>query len=183
MNAEEIIKISSLFVNVQDEVEELISENSITGELAMLLKCLNLTLTEIADDYLPILNKETICIDSNKLYFDDLIKPCKEIISIKLSNSNKNIRFTQYENYVFVNAKGYVDVVYKTSIGEANINSEINQFPCLSSKCIALGTASEYCYINGFYEEAQMWDRRFKDSLQIECRKKKEIVMPKRWWS
>ena len=91
MNAEEIIKISSLFVNVQDEVEELINENSITGELAMLLKCLNLTLTEIADDYLPILNKETICIDSNKLYFDDLIKPCKEIIYIKLSDSNKNI--------------------------------------------------------------------------------------------
>lgn len=182
MNAEEIIKISSLFVNVQDEVEQLINNNDVSGELDMLLKCLNLTLCEVADDYLPILNKETICIDSNKLYFDDLIKPCKEIISIKLSDSNKNIKFTQYANYVYVSAKGYVDIVYKTNIDKVNIDSVINQFPCLSSKCLALGTASEYCYINGFYEEAEMWDKRFKDSLQIACRKKKEIVMPKRWW-
>lgn len=182
MNVKEIIKIASLFVNVQEEVEQAINAEETNNELKMLLNCLNLTLSEIADDYLPILNQETVYIDSNQLFLDDLSKPCKEIISIKLSDGKKNIKFTQYEEYVYVNAKGYVDIVYSTTINNVQLNSTINQFPCISSKCIALGTASEYCYINGFYEEAEMWDKRFKDTLQVECRKKKEIVMPKRWW-
>lgn len=189
MNAKNVLKIASLFVNLADEFSPIIDETEDTvdtqtqKEFEIFLKCLNLVYTEISTDYLPILEKQRVLVENGKVYLDDISESIKDIVSVKLASNEKNVKYTLFSNYIEVGAGGYVDIVYSIYPTALTLTSDIDSFGGkVSEKCLALGTASEYCYINGFYDEAEIWDNRFKDSLQIACRKKSEIILPKRRW-
>lgn len=189
MNAKNVLKIASLFVNLSTEFTPIIDETEDTvdaqtqKEFEIFLKCLNLAYTEISTDYLPILESKQVLVENKKVYLDDISTSIKDIVSVKLASNGKNVKYTLFSNYIEINAAGYVDIVYSIYPTDLTLSSDIDSFGGkISEKCLALGTASEYCYINGFYDEAEMWDNRFKQSLQIACRKKSEITLPRRRW-
>lgn len=54
--------------------------------------------------------------------------------------------------------------------------------PRVSARVTALGVAAEYCFVCGLFEEAQLWDGRYKDSLKIALRKKGAMSVKARRW-
>ncbi len=190
MNAKNVLKIASLFLNLTNEFTPIIEEDenatidtNTQQEFAILLSCLNLTCLDISYDYLPILSTETILVENNKIFFQDLANEPKSIQSITLKSNGKNVKYQIFEDYIKLYANGYVDIVYSISPESITLQSDGILFGGrISDKCLAMGTASEYCYVKGFYEEAAMWDERFKQALQVACRKKSEVVLPRRRW-
>ena len=52
----------------------------------------------------------------------------------------------------------------------------------ISLKTLALGVASEYCFINGFFDDAKIWEERFEKSLQANLKKLGKVKLPNRRW-
>ena len=52
----------------------------------------------------------------------------------------------------------------------------------ISARVIAYGVASEYCFLEMLYDDATLWESRYKNALLVASRKKGEIQLKKRGW-
>lgn len=196
MTVIQVLKLASVFLNCEQEFAPLLetdtdqdsNENSLVDEITKnhfnrLLTSLNLCYSEIAIDYLPLLYCQRITVQNNKIYLSDLTKELKDVYAITSIDDKKRFKFKLYADYIQTNVNGVVDILYSYVPSELTLNSDINNFMGrISTKCLALGTVKEYCYLEGLYDDALLWEQRYKDSLKIETRTKAEIVMPKRRW-
>ena len=49
------------------------------------------------------------------------------------------------------------------------------------ARALALGTCCEYALSSGMYDEAVMWDKRYKDALAALCRTRGGTLKGRRW--
>ena len=190
----DVLKIASLFLNLEKEFEPYFerilagetnfTENSETiEEMKLCLKCFNLVYQEIANDYFPLKVEEKVTPNDFKVYFKDFSHKAKDIYSIFECETRRRLKYKEMLDYIFVGTNNKVKVVYSKQPSEfmfADLFEDFNGR--ISAKCLALGVASEYCFIKNFFDEAQVWEQRFKNALKVEGRKKGEILLRKRRW-
>ena len=179
MYIKDIILKSCDFIGKED-LAEAIKSSSLTEkdqlEVDDLVKCFNLVRDEIASEYQPILQVEKFVVKNFKLEFDKFAKPALEILSIK-DRFGRNVNYKIFEGYIFVCGKE-VEVIYSTAPQQLTIEFSSN----LPERVFAYGVAREYFFINNLYEDANIWEGRFKGALQILLRRKSEVKMPRRRW-
>ena len=73
-----------------------------------------------------------------------------------------------------------VEVIYSTPALELKEDEEFTSN--LPERIFAYGVAREYFFIKNLYEDANIWEERFKGSLQIMLRRKSEVKIPRRSW-
>lgn len=49
------------------------------------------------------------------------------------------------------------------------------------ARALALGTCCEYALASGLYDEAVLWDKRYKDALAALCRARGGTLKARRW--
>lgn len=143
-----------------------------------LVKQFNLVREEIASEYQPILKSESFVVKNFKLEFSSFSSPVLEIYSIK-DRLGRNVNYKIFDGYIFVCGKD-VEVIYSTLAEGLTIEDEFSA--TLPERIFAYGVAREYFFHNGFYEDANMWEGRFKGSLEIVLRRKSRVQIPKRRW-
>ncbi len=188
MTIKSILKTACLFLNKEELCDKIdiddmsILSDSEKEQILFLLKCLNLVYQEIATDYFPLLNKEVITTTDGKVLFSNLQKEFLEVISLKDCNGQK-VRFRSFPSYLETAAEK-VEIVYKYLPSDLeSLTSTMETFSNkVSEKTFAFGVAMEYSFINGLYEDAQIWEKRFKDALFIRSCKKSNIKLPVRRW-
>lgn len=188
MNAKNVLKTASLLLNLSEDFGPIFEDSDnvtseTTDEFNILLSCLNLTISEIATDYIPVMKREKLPIIGHEISLSDFSSTPHDIYRVMLVNG-KTIRYKLIDDAIRLDYDNiYVEIDYSVIPGLVTKDTTNNLFyGKVSDKCLALGTASEYCYIKGFYEEAQMWHERFKEALIIATRKKSEVKLPKRRW-
>lgn len=189
MIVKDIIKIACLFLGKEnfENLTELggneTSTDSQKKELALLLKCLNLTYSEIASDYVPLLCCENIQTENGKIMFCDLTKNFCELKSLKDENGYR-LKYKLFPDYILTDASK-VEITYSyLPTALTSYESLVENFSKkVSEKILAFGLAMEYCFISGLYDDAEMWEKRFKDALFIKNNKKTEIKLPRRRWN
>lgn len=160
---------------VDDEIQS-------NRELRLLLRCVNLVVKEVACDYIPLIHTQTLTASDGKIPYSQFEKTLLEIKRVK-NQKGEDVRFFTLPEYMAVE-----DGVYEVSY--AFIPRDKEFFDDLdfagtkaSDRVFAYGAAAEFCLISGMYDEALMWERRYKDALLVATRKTTEVVMPKRrWW-
>ncbi len=188
MTTQQVLSLAAVFLNKQEllpliEQTQQPADNIETKHYELLLKSLNLCYQEISLDYLPLLFKEQLLIQNNKIYIEDLQKQPKDIYVISSLDQSKTYKFKVYDNYIDTNVNGNVNITYSYVPDELTITSQVNNFAGrISLKCLAMGTVAEFCYILGLYEDAALWEHRYKSLLKIETRKKAELKLPSRRW-
>lgn len=189
MTVKQVLHLASIYLNCEQEFATLIDgeteeQNTIIAtQFNRLLTSLNLCYNEIALEYLPLLVTQKIVVENNKIYLMDLSKELKDVYSITSLDDKKSFKFKVYADYISTNVNGAVKITYSYVPDELTLNSSINNFlGRVSVKCLALGTAKEYCYLEGLYDDANIWEDRYKNTLKIQTRKKAEITLPKRRW-
>ena len=189
MTAKQVLLLASAFLNLQQEFEPLINDPQVQVdertklEFNNLVQSLNLCYSEIALDYMPLLCSEQVLVENNKIYVMDLAHELKDVHSITSLDNNKSFKFVIYPDYIKTNVLGNVNITYSYVPEQISVNDNVNNFAGrLSLKCLALGVAAEYCFLSGLYDDAKIFDARFKNILKIECRKKSNITLPKRRW-
>lgn len=181
MLVKDIIKLVCKFTE-NEELEEAIEENSLTDEQTLLVESLvngfNLVNNEIASEYLPYLKSKSMQTDNFKIKYSDFDEKLCEIISIKDKNG-KNLKFKKFDDHIMVFANS-VQVIY--SIYPQNLTLEDEFESLLPERVYAYGVAREYFFIKTLFDDADIWEERFKNSLQVLVRKKSDIIMPRRRW-
>lgn len=186
MKTKEIISQALLFLNKEELLEFVpFGENENLTELQVkeiehLKKCFNLVYNEIATNFLPFVKEEEVEFQQGILPYNNLSESLVEIK--KLSANGKNIRYTLTSNGISANAKN-AKIKYTYSPSELDFEDEV----CLlggklQPRVFAYGIAMEYSLICGLYDEAEIWENRYKNALFEARSKKSEIRLPARRW-
>ncbi|MBQ8444632.1 MAG: hypothetical protein IJX25_04700 [Clostridia bacterium] len=182
MKVKDVIIKACDFVNKDDLAKSLVDGSALSEEdfslQEKLVKCFNLIREEIASEYQPILQVEKFTVKNFKLELSSFSNDVLEIYSIK-DKYGRNVHYKIFDGYIFVCGKE-VEVIYSTPASTLTIDDDFSS--SLPERIFAYGVAREYFFINSLYEDANIWEERFKGSLQIMLRRKSEIKMPRRSW-
>ena len=175
INEPELYKTIS--VNIESSIPE--TEKSV---LTTLINCINATNNLIASEYYYL--KDSIKLNSNgKISFSNISNSVVINDILKVEKCGVAIPFKVLNNYIKTDC-GEVEVFYSYLPTEVkSINETITNYPIkINERIFSYGVISEYYYILGMYDDASIWDLRFKNSLQNAIRPKHEIKIKQRLW-
>lgn len=175
LGKEEILA-SNLF---EDGGEDLSSLS--LSDLNKMIKCLNLILEEIACNYISIIKQKNISLKNGEVNVYDIDEDILEIISIK-NKFGKTLKYKYNQDKIVCLASDVV-VTYKVKPLTVALEDIIEGFGGrLTERVIAYGVASEYCFGEMLYDDATIWETRFKNALLMHSRKKGELKLKARGW-
>ena len=172
---------------------EVLTTNSFTGEereeqengvleknLELLVRCANLSLSVVATDKFELKNKEVIFSETGEIKFDEFNKKVYQIMSVKKNGAKVDYRV--YPSLIDCFTKGKFEITYKYLPGYYELNDTINDFNNVPIRLLAYFTASEYCYISGDFDDASVWEQRYKETLQNLTNLKGKSVPERSWF-
>ena len=188
MKTKQVLELTAVFLGKEDLLncayftgtqDEISPENQ--KELDLLLRCLNLITSEISTDYLPIYKTKTIDFVDNICHLEDVDENIYQIVKLQ-DEFGSEIRFKIIGNDLKANATTcqitYTSFAQKTTL-DGNVETFSIQIP---ERVLAYGTAMEYSFISSLYDDASVWESRYKNGLLSISQKKHNLVMPKRRW-
>lgn len=186
MKLKTAIYYASMFLGL-DEVSELIESGEVGDEdqekeKAILLRCANLVVSEIASDWIPLKTRESIIVTGGEIEYTALKERVVDVYCIEDKVGNK-IAFRELYDRIILENGEYV-IEYSHLPSEMQIEDDLpfkKNSP--SERVIAYGVACEYSIISGAAEEASVFEQRFTDGLNCATRVKKEQKIKRRRWA
>lgn len=185
MKLKDIVACALHFVGRKDVADRLAGEEVAEGECAeaaeTMLYCVNAVEDELARCYFPLIYREEKAVSSGKIYFSELSRR-----PVKITGVRKNGKPLPYElepQYIQVNADcAEIEYWYTPEKREAEGESAFNGTE-VGERLIAEGAASEYCLLNGESLASQVWERRYRESIDKAQRthRRKHGIPPRRW--
>ncbi len=188
MTAKQVINLAATFLGLDDFLEcsyftdsdDDMSENHISI-LKQMTRCLNLVVEEVATEYLPIYAFKKISLQDGKYAVLDVDSNISSITKIT-NASGKVVLFKILEGNIVCDCND-VMVWYKKTPAKTTENGNVETFSNLMpERVLAYGVAMEYSFLTNSYDDATIWETRFKQSLLNIARKKKEIKLKERKW-
>ncbi len=188
MTAKEIIKNVCTYLGKEEILESsFFEENGAeltktqTKDINKIVDCINYCVEEIASEYLPILKTKMFDLSNGEINLKDIDSSLQEIISVK-SHAGKTLRYAVSDKKLICLASK-VEITYKVYPTHITTSSTCEDFDGrISARVLAYGVASEYCFLEMLYDDATLWESRFKNALLVAGRKKGEIKLKKRGW-
>ncbi|MDR3021334.1 MAG: hypothetical protein LBU60_01465 [Clostridiales bacterium] len=147
--------------------------------LNLLIKCANLSIAEIAADYIPLTRRDILTASDGFILYSSFSQVIINVVRVVLKGQNVKFRLRpdrlevpngRYEieyNYLPKRKKYESCIDYKSAIVTARI--------------IAYGVLTEYCIISGMQDEAVLWDGRYRDSLVQATPKLEKRIRARKW--
>lgn len=196
MTVKDVVELSAVFLQLEDvlstsEFSSSINANSnsvvevndlTTRNLNLLIRCTDLVLKEVATDFIPIRKKEIILTNEKEIEFSSFSSPVLKIIDVK--QNGKSIKYKIFSTHIELSKCGEIEVIYNAipstvkTLG-ANIDEVSN---LVSQRILAYGVAKEYCYISSLYDEATMWEEKFKNAISSITKSVSKRVKARRWF-
>ncbi len=129
----------------------------------LLLRCANNCLDEITSEYLPLMSEKTVQSKDGRIAYSELGTAVYDVKWVK-KDGNK-VKFGLMPSYIDVSCDGEYEVMFYTRPEQMTLSDDVPETLHLTPRVISYGIAAEYLLVSGFYEEAVMYDRRFKDAL------------------
>ncbi len=188
MKAKEIIKNVCVYLGKEEILNSNLFEEGGTSltnqenlEIGKMVNCINLVTEEIATEYIPLLRQKEMTLQNGQIEVFEIDPNIHEIVSIK-SKFGRELKYKLINNKVICFATNVV-VTYKAHPTKITLESEAETFGGkLSARILAYGVASEFCFLEMLYEDATIWENRFKNALFVNARKKGELKLKKRGW-
>ncbi len=150
-------------------------------DLRLIARCANLVVKEVACEYIPLFHKQKINCDNGEIPYTVFEKTLLEIRSVKDHNGN-DVNYYCLPDHVEIQ-NGSFEVSYTYIPTDKQFFDELDFCGTkVSDRILAYGTCAEYCLVNGNYDEALMWERRYKDALLVATRKNTQVILPRRRW-
>lgn len=150
-------------------------------KITLLVKCVNMIVSEIASDYVHMEYSEDIVTDDGIIPYDQLKK---RLINIKrVTKNGTKIGAKLHPEHILCDARGSLNVCYYYMPSEVKIGDKIELSPRITTMLIANGVLGEYCLLVGRYEDAALYDKRYREMVKEASRVTKEIVLKHGWWN
>jgi len=183
LTVNEILVLAAGELGVEEKVKNYLDGTNEEGKSLTegLLRCFNLVENEVALDYLPLYCEEDVESETGAIRFDELSRGAVRILRITDESGNK-LPFKLFPEYVKTQA-GSVTVAYTYAPVKKAIGDDSDFVVQASPRLFAYGVASEYCLASGLFEEAAVWDKKYKDALAAAYRAKPSRIIRSRRWA
>lgn len=160
MNLKDVIDTTLLYLNKPLVDGEFQVE---TEEIEKLIKCANVIYQEIANGYIFLNHTETLKPEDCKISYSRLEKRIIDVVSVKACG--RAVQWKHYPTYIKLKSNEAVEVEYYYKPEKIGLEDEVLYCTRLDKSTFAYGVASNYCMINGMYEEAVTFDTKFRERL------------------
>lgn len=172
-------------VNEKDFNDEVsIDEMTKPKEIEFIINLCNLVIEQITREFMPLYLEELTSSNENcEINFSGLSQKVNQIISVSFADGI-GTTYRVFPEYIKVGNPQEKFLVNYSYIPK-QVSSLEDEFALpmgLSEFTVAYGVCAEYCLIEMLYDEADMWESKFKTSLQNSIKKLRERKIPSRGW-
>ena len=148
-----------------EELASLASGAEPSEEAGSLLRCYQLVESEVALAYCPLRTAERVTPVGGKVQYLNFSHLPVDVHEVR--EGEKRLSFTMYASYLEVpGASGAVTVDYAYAPEESGFFDDV-PFPArVSGEALSLGVCSEFLLTCGRYEEAAVWEGKFRAALK-----------------
>lgn len=152
------------------------------GEIAVnsLVRCFNLVENQLALDYFPLYAQDEVETQTGAIAFSELEKPPVRIVKV-MDENGKSLPWTLFPTYLKTQV-GKVSVRYSFTPSEKNINDASEFLLHASVRMFSYGMASEYFAASGLFEEAAVWNAKYKDAIKAAYQQSPNKKIRSRRW-
>jgi len=148
---------------------------------ALLTKCVTLCETELACDYFPLTASQNFA--GNSVKTQEFENTLHEVIKTR-NATGEEVKFVFSAGGLVADCKGGISVDYHYRPKEKGYFDELDRGnPKMDERLFAYGAIAEYMFLSGSYEDATLWDKRYKDLIQVALYENKSKKIPQRRWS
>ncbi len=148
------------------------------AQMDIYLKCFNLVNNEIASEFVPIKKIEQFDVESGKVLFSKFSNKPYKILYVK-NSLGKKMRFKVFQDHIVVFCKKAI-IAYTILPENLTATDMVETF--IPERIYAYGLAREYLFFKAMFDDAEIFEERFKNSLEIICRASVHSKMPRRRW-
>ncbi len=183
MTVKEIILAGAGELGLKDCVKAYLdgTDTAGAGETERLLDCFNLVENELALDYLPLYAEEELESDSGAVYYSELSKRVVRVLRVADEGGNA-LAFKLFPEYLKTQG-GKIKVAYTYAPNAKGIEDESDYILQASVRLFAYGIAAEYSLAVGAFEDAAVWDKKYKDAIAAAYRAKPSRKLRSRRWA
>ncbi len=182
MTVKECVMEAAALVGVDKSVKEYLDNVSdeAVDEVRTLIRCFNHVENELALDYLPLLCEEELETETGAVYYSELQRAAVRVLAVT-DGWGEEIPFTLFPEYVKTGA-GKIRIRYSYTPEEKFISDESDFLLYATKRLFGYGMAAEYCIMSGLYEDAAVWDKKYKDAIKAAYRLKSPKKLRSRRW-
>ncbi len=183
MKVEQIVRTAARLLCFGQVVEDFFENGDREGEekSLMLVDCFNCVEKELALDYLPLWAEERVGVEDGCVAYEELSRRPARIKAVK-SAQGTAIGFELFPDHIRVQTDGVVVVRYSYIPEDKGADVDVEYQSRVSESVLAYGVAAEYCVRSGLYEEAAVWDKKYKEGIAAACEITRGKWMRSRRW-
>lgn len=165
MTVLEIIRAAATELGLADEVNDYLEGNSdnAKADTENLLRCFNLVENELALDYLPLHAEEELETQTGAIYYSEFSRAAVRVLKVTDGWGNE-LAFKLFPEYIKTQSDR-VRVTYTYTPTEKGFADESEFLSLVSVRLFAYGVAAEFCLSSGRFEEAAVWDNKYKEAI------------------
>ncbi|MBR2024000.1 MAG: hypothetical protein IJ996_05765 [Clostridia bacterium] len=158
-----------------------VSNTSGETETNNLVRCYNLVEGELAVDYLPLYAEDEIWTDTGAVFYTELSKKAVRIVAVTDENGN-GVPYKIFPEYLKAQA-GKICVRYSYVPTEKGLEEDSDYQLLACKHMLVYGVATEYCLATGLFEEAEVWEKKYRRAVKNAYKSKPSVVMHTRRWA
>lgn len=182
MTVDETVALACRLLEMDDvatSIEQ--SANTFSTEKAEMLTLYNLVESEVALNYLPLVIEEEVSSDSGIIGYSALTNPVVSVLSVHDEYDNK-ISFGVFSEYLKT-SPGTLKIRYTYAPTNKGFSEYAEAESSVDKRLLAYGICGEYCIKKGRYDEAELWEKKYKDALTKAYRTSQNKVIRSRRWA
>ena len=182
MKVKEIVIEAATLLGMKDYIYAYFEDDDYEyyQQAEQLLACLHLAESSLALDYLPLYAEDEVLSTTGKVEFSQLSNSPVRIIDVK-NPGGESLAYTLYPKYLKTSA-GRVLVTYSYTPSLKTGEEESDFTGVAAMHVLVYGTLEEYCLANGMLQEAAIWNKKKKDSVEYLCHTEKCKRLSSRRW-
>ena len=118
---------------------------------------------------------------ASSINYSDFTFPLVKIIEIK-DSKGKKVRYYRSSDKILLPKMDTYTIIYTYRPEKLTENVTLSVYPFISESTLAYGVCSQYCLMDGLFDEADMWEAKYKESLLATFRQTKNIKMKAKIW-
>ena len=117
----------------------------------------------------------------NKIKYDDLVYRIAKVIEIR-DSKGKKARFYRSSDGVLLPSTDNYTILYSYKPDKLVENEFVPLYPTVPETILAYGVCAQYTLMDGLFDEADLWESKYKEALLAHFRHTKNIKMRARLW-
>ncbi len=166
-----------------DLAREAEAGSSSSEELSLLLRAFNVIQNEIALDYFPLKAQDNVNVRTGKVPYTQFAEIPVRILRVTLTETGEDVGFEVFPDYVATDVRDLITITYEYAPRNKKLTENAAFDPAISVRLLSYGTASEFLVACGRYNEACVFDRKYREALGAAGRQKKAVTLRARRWA